>query len=227
MPMKKQRLGFHIILLGAPASGKDTQGKVLLEHFALKAIESGMFSRTLMHEDSPRGELFRKTVGKGKPAPVKFIKELLRESIEHRSDNHDLLFLGTPRLKPEIQFVKKLLTAAGEDFIAFYIRVPDREVMRRSLARTQTDVHDLYKVLDMQHLIEKRITWHKEQVMGMTVAYLQSIQKMHIINGTKSIPEVTAQIMRHIEKKQQQLLRVAKQEQGKRTTPRVQKRAVV
>ena len=40
----KKRLGFDLILLGAPAAGKDTQAILLERKFAFKPVESGKYA---------------------------------------------------------------------------------------------------------------------------------------------------------------------------------------
>jgi len=123
-------------------------------------------------------------------------KFLIRE-INNKPKNKNLLFLGG-RLKPEAQLIKKLLSARKEDFLAFYINLPDKEVYKRSLARSRGNMKAVYKVLDTEKIIAKRIDYHKKQV-SKTVKYFQSLKKLKIINGNQPIPKVTKDILKAIE----------------------------
>lgn len=193
-----KKLGFNLILLGMIASGKDTQANVLKKKFALKFVESGIFSRKLLKEKSKAGERARQTTGKGKPLPTVLLQKFLIKEINNKPKNKNLLFLGTPRLKPEAQLVKKILTARKQDFLAFYITLPDKEVYKRSIARSKGGMKKIYKIFDTKKLIATRLKWHKDQV-GKTVKYFQSLNKLKIINGNQPVPKVTKDILKDID----------------------------
>lgn len=193
-----KRLGFNIVLLGTITSGKETQANILKKMYALKFVETGVYSRKLLKEKSKNGELARKTVAKGLPLPTKLLQGFLKREIAKKPKNKNLLFLGG-RLKPEAQLLMKLLKAQNEKVIAFYISLPDKEIYKRSLSRKQGNMKEIYKLLDEKHLIAKRIKWHKDQVMK-TVKYYETLKIMNRINGNQPIPKVTADILKAIEK---------------------------
>ncbi|NVN96792.1 nucleoside monophosphate kinase [Candidatus Nomurabacteria bacterium] len=179
--MKKERLGFHLVLLGQIASGKDTQASLLEKKYNFSLVESGKYWRKLEKEDSPDGEWLRRTTRLGKPAPVVLMKKFLLENIEHRPKDKDLLFVGNPRLKPEAQLLKKILNEKKENFFALYITLPDKVIYSRSL---RSDRYDDNKIN-----INRRIKWHKEQV-SKSVNYFDSLGKLKKINGNQSIEKV-------------------------------------
>ena len=185
--MKKERLGFNVILLGQIAAGKDTQAAILQTKYAFMPVESGKYWRKLMKEKSERGEWLRRTSGKGLPAPVVLMKEFLVTNIEKKPKSKDLLFVGNPRLKPEAQLLKKLLSEKKEKFFAIYLTLPDKEVYARSALRNREagDVEKKY--------IQNRITYHKVQV-AKTVACFESLGRMKKINGKQPIEKVTQDI---------------------------------
>ena len=193
-----KRLGFNIVLLGMIASGKETQANILRKRYALKFVESGVFSRKLLKEKSKNGDWARRTTGKGKPLPTVLLQRFLIREINNKPKNKDLLFLGTPRLKPEAQLVKKIMSERKEDFLVFYITLPDKEVHKRSLERSSGDMKAIYKVFDTKKLIGVRIAWHKDQV-GKTVKYFQSLGKLKKINGNQPIQKVSRDIIKAIE----------------------------
>lgn len=192
-----KKLGFNIILLGMIASGKETQANVLKKKYALKLVESGVFSRKLLKEKSKDGDKARLTTGKGKPLPTILLQNFLIKEINNKPKNKDLLFLGTPRLKPEAQLVKKTLNTRKEKFLVLYITLPDKEVYKRSLERRKGNMKAIYKIFDTKKLISIRIKWHKDQV-GKTIKYFKSLKKLKTINGNQSIPKVTKDILKAI-----------------------------
>ena len=83
--MKKERLGFNLILLGMITSGKETQTKLLRERYELEPVETGVYSRNLLKEKSKNGDWARRTTGKGEPLPVVLIKKFIEEKIDKKN----------------------------------------------------------------------------------------------------------------------------------------------
>ncbi len=193
-----KRLGFNIVLLGMIASGKETQANILKKKYALKFVETGVYARKLLKEKSKNGDWARRTTGKGKPLPTALLQKFLIREIKNRPKNKDLLFLGG-RLKPEAQLLKKIMDKSGEKILAFYITLSDKEVYKRSIARSMGNMKNIYKLFDNKKLIKVRIAWHKDQV-GKTVKYYQKLKIMNIINGNQTVPKVTKDILEVIER---------------------------
>ncbi len=185
------------MLLGMIASGKETQANILKKKYALKFVETGIFSRKLLKEKSPDGDLARRTTGKGHPLPTKLLQKFLIREIKNRPKNKDLLFLGG-RLKPEAQLLVRLMKQKKEKILAFYISLPDKEVYKRSLKRREGNMKEIYKVLDTKEIIAQRIKWHKDQV-GKTVKYYESLKIMKKINGNQPVSKVAKDILEEVE----------------------------
>ncbi len=179
--MKKKQLGFHLVLLGQIASGKNTQAVVLMKKFDLKSVESGKHWRKLEKEKSKDGEWLRRTTGQGKPAPVALMKKFLVEEIKNRPKNKNLIFIGNPRLKPEAQLLKKLFDQYKENFFAIYLTLPKKEIIKRSIFRSSGNNK---RTDDSKKKILLRIKWHVDQV-GKTVKYFQGLGKLKKINGNQ------------------------------------------
>jgi len=184
--IKKEKLGFHIVLLGQIAAGKDTQALFLLEKYNFIPVESGKYWRKKEKEKSAEGDLARRTVSLGKPAPVALMKKFLISQIENCPKGKNLLFVGNPRLKPEGQLLKKLLTERKENFFVLYITLPEKEIYKRSFGRSRGSD-------DSRAFIYNRIKWHKDQV-SRTIEYFESLGKVKRIKGNQKILEVASDI---------------------------------
>ncbi len=202
--MKKKQLGFNLILMGMIASGKETQTEILKKKYSLQSVETGVYTRKLLKEKTANGDWARRTAGKGLPLPTVLMQKFLIVQIDKKPKNKDLIFIGGPRLKPEAQLTKKILTERGQDIFALYISLPDKYVYERSLKRRVGNMKDIYKVFDTKELIKKRIKWHKKQV-SKTVAYFDSLGKLKKINGNQSIEKVSQDIEKAISQFQKQL----------------------
>ena len=98
-----------------------------------------------------------------------------------------------------MDFRKAVFVYWDNDFIVFYINLPEKEVYLRSEKRRKGNMKAVYKVLDSEKIIKARIDYYKKQV-SKTVKYFKSLNKLKMINGNQSIPKVTKDILREIEK---------------------------
>lgn len=190
-----RNLGFDLIILGAPAAGKDTQAALIMKKYKLKPVESGKYWRRMAKQKNAEGELLRRTFSKGHPAPVNLMKKFLTDQLKKVSNNSDLIFIGNPRLKPEAQLLVKLLKAKKRDFLVLNIDIPVAEIRKRSLLRMRDEQDWKY--------IPNRIKMYKLQ-MGKTLAYFKALKKLQTINGNREIKQVAADIDKRINDYQRQ-----------------------
>lgn len=183
------RLGFDLIILGAPASGKDTQASLLIKRFGLKPVESGKFLRNAVLKHDIISKALKNNFSKGLPGPVKVIKAFIQKELRHAPKDNDLIFIGNPRLKPEAQMLKKLLMEKKRDFFVVYIQLPDYEIKKRAQARMRDDQDT--------HYIDNRIKFHKVQV-SKTAKYFQSLNKLKFVSGKQPVNKVYADIIKII-----------------------------
>src|SRR5439155_1696183 len=62
-----------VLLLGAPGSGKGTQGKILAERLGLRKITTGDILRAAVREGTPLGRQAKKYMDDGKLVPASVI----------------------------------------------------------------------------------------------------------------------------------------------------------
>lgn len=182
-----KRLGFDLILLGDPTSGKDTQAALLMKKYAFKPVESGKHWRKLAKQDTFEGKWLRRTMSLGHPTPVLLMKRFLKSELAKAKKNESLIFIGNPRLKPEAQLLKKLLMNKNRVFFALYIKIPVSEILKRTASRSRLKSEDLG--------VKNRIKYTKNQV-SKTVKYFQSLNKLKFINGYQSIRKVNQDILK-------------------------------
>jgi adenylate kinase family enzyme len=186
-----KRLGFDVILLGDPASGKDTQAGLLMKKYPLSPIETGKEWRKMVKKNDFRGKWLKRTFGLGHPAPVAIVKWFLSNKVKAAKNDKDFIFIGNPRLKPEAQFLAKLLKQKNRDFFAFYVKLTEPEIFKRSLKRVRMEKED------RNQYIQNRINWHKNQV-SKTTKYFRTLNKLKFINGNQSVKKVAEDINKTI-----------------------------
>jgi adenylate kinase len=200
------KLGFDLIILGAPAAGKDTQAALLMKKYKFQPVESGKYWRKMATQNSPTGALLRRTFSKGNPAPVKLMKQFIVKQLRGAKKDSNLLFIGNPRLKPEAQLLNKLLTAKNREYYAISIDLPMAEIKKRSLRRMR-DAQDW-------KYVNNRINYFRLQV-SKTLKYLDSLGKLTVVDGNRGVGEVAKDIQHIInDYKRRQTTRDLKEERA-------------
>ncbi len=172
-----KKLGFDLILLGDSTSGKDTQALLLAKKYNVRLARSGEFLR----------KYHAKQYVQGGAAPTKLILPFLESSLKDLKKDQSLVFVGAARLRPEAEYLVKLLKQKKRDFFALYIRIPRSEIIKRSNLRAQRP-----EDVDPK-LIQGRIKYFQDQV-SKTVKFYQGLKKLKFINGNQSIPKVAKDI---------------------------------
>ncbi len=162
-----------------------------MKKYAFQPVESGKQWRMMVKKNDFRGRWLKRTFELGHPAPVAIVKWFLNKRVKDASKNKNIIFIGNPRLKPEAQFLVKLLHEKHRDFFVFYIKLPEGEIYSRVLKRRNQEA-------DTRLRTKRRIEWHKKQVLAKTMKYFLSMHKAKFINGNQSIKKVTQDIQKAI-----------------------------
>jgi adenylate kinase len=125
-----------IILLGAPGSGKGTQGPVLAEHFGALHVSAGELLRVRMAESTEVGRLIGGYVRAGELVPDEIVFEVLWDPITEAAAAGGYVLDGFPRnlRQAELAYERALLAGVTADAVV-YLAVPDDAVRSRLVAR--------------------------------------------------------------------------------------------
>jgi len=122
----------NLILLGAPGSGKGTQGERLQEDFRLPYYATGDILRAAVVEGTEIGKLAKEYMDRGDLVPDEVIIGVISERVEGEEAADGFILDGFPRtvgqaeaLGEEMEKLRRSVTAA------VLIDVSDEEVMRR------------------------------------------------------------------------------------------------
>ena len=103
-----------ILLLGAPGSGKGTQGKILAERLGLPKITTGDILRAAVKAETPLGREAKKFMDDGKLVPDSVILGLIKEELAKPEAHQGAVFDGFPRTAAQAELVDRLLAALAE-----------------------------------------------------------------------------------------------------------------
>ncbi len=128
----------HLILIGAPGSGKGTYAAVLKEHYRVPHISTGEIFREAITKETPMGLIAKTYIDKGQLVPDEITNEIVKERIKKADCNNGFLLDGYPRNINQAEAFTKILEELNIELDAVidleidYNTVIERIINRRS-----------------------------------------------------------------------------------------------
>jgi adenylate kinase len=125
----------YLMILGAPGSGKGTQGKLLAEHLKVPEVSTGELLRAAVKQGTALGKQAKTFMDRGELVPDDVILGLIREILDGGA-KRGMMMDGFPRTVAQAKAVDKLLAEkkAKVDRVVL-LDVAEDELTRRLLAR--------------------------------------------------------------------------------------------
>ena len=126
----------NVMILGAPGSGKGTQGKILADHLGIPQVSTGDLIRAAMKAGTPLGLKAKGFYDQGLLVPDELIFGLIQEILDSPPATRGVLMDGFPRTIPQAEAVDRMLKAkaARVDRVVL-LEVPETELVQRLLGR--------------------------------------------------------------------------------------------
>jgi adenylate kinase len=125
-----------VMILGAPGSGKGTQGKLLAGHLGIPQVSTGDLLRAAVKAGTPLGVQAKGFMDQGLLVPDAVILGLIREILASETAKGGVLMDGFPRTVAQAEAVDRLLQEHGHrvDHVAV-LDVDEQELVQRLLGR--------------------------------------------------------------------------------------------
>lgn len=124
----------RIVLLGAPGSGKGTQGKALAEHFGVRHVSTGDLLRAHIAQDTALGREAAAYVGRGELVPDDLMLQVAGDAVVEAASEGGYVLDGFPRTLAQAERAYEFAGQADATAEAVvYLAVPD-DVVRERLA---------------------------------------------------------------------------------------------
>jgi adenylate kinase len=120
------------MILGAPGSGKGTQGKLLAEHLGIPQVSTGELLRAAVKDGTPLGRKAGTYMDKGLLVPDEIIFGLIEQILDSAAAQRGVLMDGFPRTIPQAEAMK---SAGVKLDVVLEIDVPDDAIIERMSGR--------------------------------------------------------------------------------------------
>ena len=183
-----------ILILGAPGSGKGTQGKILAERLGLPKITTGDLIRQAMKDGTQLGLEAKKYYDDGKLVPDSIILGMIKDELARREATSGAILDGFPRTAAQAELVDRTLAQRGQRLNhILLLDVTEDELVRRMRARSQVEG----RTDDSPEAIATRLQVYQRDTAPLIAHYAQR-GIVHRVPGTGSVADISGEIKRVI-----------------------------
>ncbi len=217
-----KKTGVHLVLTGAPGTGKGTQAGVLKRELGLCHLSAGEMLREEIRKGTEIGKKLEPLLAAGNFAPDELIVEMVSKRIEEKDCDRGFILDGFPRNVAQAEVLSKMLIGHGIKLDAVIeIVVPDDVIIERILGRYscikcgenysdkfyKPRVHGVCDICggtefskridDTEETVKKRLEKYKE-VTYPTIKYYEDKDLLERIDGNGNVGVVAERIAKVI-----------------------------
>jgi adenylate kinase len=210
-------------LLGAPGSGKGTQGKLLSQKYGIPQISTGELLRTAVAAGSALGKQARAAMDAGELVSDEIVTGIVGERLTHADAAKGYILDGFPRNLTQAWALDEMLTVRGQPLQAVILLDVAFEVLMKRLTGRRTcqvcgAIYNLYfsppkeisrcdkcgssqlaqRSDDNEETIYNRLQVYETQTAPL-VDYYTAQGKLYKVNGTDNVTEVANDISQILE----------------------------
>jgi len=214
----------NIVFLGPPGAGKGTQAKILVEKYEIPQVSTGDMLREHRAKGTELGKKAQEYMDKGQLVPDEIILSMVKERLSQPDCQKGFILDGFPRTVAQAEALDKLLSEMGKklDFALALIVPDDLLVERLTGRRTCKSCGMMYHIKykppkvegkcdvcegelyqrpdDNEETVRNRLKVYHEQTAPL-IEYYKNKGILREIDGSKSIEEITQQIISILEGK--------------------------
>ena len=185
----------RLVLLGAPGSGKDTQGEKLVAHFGIPKISTGDALRAAVKAGTELGKKAKATMDAGGLVDNAIVIGIVEERLAQPDARKGCILDGFPRNTAQAQVLDQMLSKLGQPGIskAVHLHVSDEEIVRRLLDRAQKEGRED----DKEDVIRKRIAVYNAETHPLLDFYAKQ-GKVVTVAGIGSMEDIFNRILKAI-----------------------------
>ncbi|MCC2656629.1 MAG: adenylate kinase [Panacagrimonas sp.] len=182
----------RLVLLGAPGSGKGTQGEKLVAHFGIPKISTGDALRAAVKAQTPLGLTAKAAMDAGDLVANEVVYGIVEERLAQPDAQKGCILDGFPRNLAQAQVLDTMLTRIGKGDIdkALHLHVTDEEIVKRLLDRAQKEG----RADDTEAVIRHRIEVYNAETRPL-LDYYGKQGKLVKVEGVGGLEEIYQRIL--------------------------------
>lgn len=182
----------RMVLLGAPGSGKGTQGEKLVAHFGIPKISTGDALRAAVAAGTELGKKAKATMDAGQLVANEIVIGIVEERLGQEDARKGFILDGFPRNTAQAEVLDAMLVRLGQPPIdkAVHLQVNDEEIIKRLLDRAQKEG----RADDKEDVIRKRIDVYNAETRPLLDYYSQQ-NKVVTVPGVGGLEDIFQRIL--------------------------------
>lgn len=183
----------RMILLGAPGSGKGTQGEKLVAHYGIPKISTGDALRAAVAAGTELGKQAKATMDAGGLVANEIVIGIVEERLGQDDARKGFILDGFPRNTAQAQVLDDMLKRLGQPAVdkAVHLAVDDEEIIKRLLDRAQKEG----RADDKEDVIRKRIEVYNAETHPL-LDYYRAQGKVVTVDGVGSLDDIFNRIIK-------------------------------
>lgn len=211
------------VLLGPPGAGKGTQAKLISKRFSIPHISTGDIFRKNISEETPLGIEAKKFIDKGLLVPDELTIDITKDRLSKDDCKDGFLLDGFPRTVFQAESLDQFMHEQNKEVdTALLISVPHEFILERMTGRRVClncgasyhttfnpprvegicdvcDTEIIQRDDDKEDTVKERIDVYVKSTQPL-IDYYKKVQKLFVVDGTKSIDDVCTNISEHLVK---------------------------
>lgn len=191
-PKEKRRIEMRLVLLGAPGSGKGTQGDKLVRQLGIPKISTGDALRAAVRSGTALGKIAKIAMDAGGLVADDIVIGIVQERLAEPDAKNGFILDGFPRNTAQAQVLDQMLVKLGQPGIgkAVHLHVDDQEIVTRLLERAVKEG----RADDKEDVIRNRIKVYNAETSPL-LAYYEGQGKLVTVEGVGGLEEIFQRIL--------------------------------
>lgn len=183
----------RLVLLGAPGSGKGTQGEKLAAHFGIPKISTGDALRAAVKAGTELGRQAGPLMAAGKLVPDALVYGIVQERFAQPDAQKGFILDGFPRNSAQAEELDRMLGRLKQAGVgkALHLHVTDEEIVRRLLDRAQKEG----RADDKEDVIRHRIKVYNDETSPL-LDYYRKQGKVVTVEGVGGLEEIFQRLLK-------------------------------
>lgn len=183
----------RMVLLGAPGSGKGTQGEKLVGHYGIPKISTGDALRAAVAAGTELGRKAKATMDAGQLVADDIVIGIVEERLGQPDARKGFVLDGFPRNTAQAQVLDTMLQRLGQPAVdkVVHLAVADEEIIKRLLERARKEG----RADDKEDVIRRRIEVYNAETHPL-LDYYRAQNKVVTVDGVGELETVFDRIVK-------------------------------